>query len=204
MGADGTVVFIDPMLLQRLEKSSEFRVASMPVENLTADPSAPKIFRDHSVAVLKTKGYTPIDPAQIDATLLKLGVTHAGQLGLVSIDQLSKQLPADGYLFSSIDQASIRHTIVYNAYSYSSSVELRDRSGRIIWAAQDRIAKRRIALNPTNALLDTVSIRRKGKMENSIKALADLMLASLPVGPIQVKQVDNLLDQAEEIKAVIK
>ena len=134
-----------------------------------------------------------------------MGVTHAGQLGLLAFEQLRSITSADGFLSGVVEQSAIQHAGVYNAYVYMCSVKLQDRQGKVVWASlQNRVAKRRFAIDPINALLDIALTEGGGDSREAVYALADQMLESLPEGPVEVIIGDPLLEMAVEVPVKTK
>ncbi len=193
---------IDPVFITQLQNVSSYTVAILPMENLSIDPDVAYHFRQRITQILRTKGYTIINNEIINKKLHDLGVAHAGQLGLLPFEELRKITSADSFLSGVVEQSAIQHAGLYNAYVYMCSVKLQNRDGKVIWASlQNRVAKRRFAIDPINALLDIALTEGGGDSKEAVYALADQMLASLPMGPVQVVLGDPLLDMAVEIPA---
>lgn len=187
-----------------LQQQSEFRVVVMPMNNLSLDESVAQVFRQRVRQRLQSMGYSLVDEKQLDAGLAKLGVSHAGQLQLVTMNQLRQIVNADAFMYGVVEQSATQMSILYNAYSYSCSLALLDAYGEVLWSAvQERVAKRRFALDPINALLDPLLIKKGGDATKAARVLADRMLEHLPIGPVQVQYQDPLLDQAKEINVEI-
>ena len=192
----------DPAFLQKIGKVSSYTVAILPMENMTVDPEIAFHFRTRITERLTAKGYTVVNNEILNRKLYDLGVSHAGQLGLLAFEQLRRISSADGFLSGIVEQSAIQHAGVYNAYVYMCSVKLQDRQGNVVWSSlQNRVAKRRFALDPINALLDIALTEAGGDSREAVYALADQMLASLPDGPVQVITGDPLLDMAVEVEA---
>jgi hypothetical protein len=193
---------VESSFLNSLKNKSQFVIAVLPMENLTVTGDIQHHFRMRIIDRLQTKGFTLVDEGLIDKGLNKVGVSHAGQIGMLSFAQLNKIVQADAFLSGAVEQASTQHAGVYNAYVYSCSLKLQDPQGKVIWwAVQERIAKRRFALDPINALLDVALVKGGGDMKEAAMALADRLLTSLPHGPVSVSIGDSLLDAAMEITA---
>lgn len=192
---------VDPLFLKQLQKVSSYTVAILPMENLSVDPEVAYHFRQRIAERLRAKGYTIVNNEIINKKLYDLGVAHAGQLGLLPFAELRKITSADGFLSGVVEQSATQHAGVYNAYVYMCSVKLQNRAGEVIWASlQNRVAKRRFAIDPINALLDiALTEGGGGDSREAVYALADQMLSSLPKGPVQVVIGDSLLDMAVEI-----
>ncbi|MBF0380561.1 MAG: DUF799 family lipoprotein [Magnetococcales bacterium] len=193
---------VEPSFLKNIKKKSQFVIAVLPMENLTVTGDIQHHFRMRIIEMLQTKGYTLVDEHLIDKGLNKVGVSHAGQIGLLSFAQLNQIVQADAFLSGAVEQASTQHAGVYNAYVYSCSLKLQDPQGNVLWwAVQERIAKRRFAIDPINALLDVALVKGGADMKEAAGALADRLLTSLPQGPVSVHIGDSLLDAAMEITA---
>ena len=194
-------IYEHPDFKARLGAASEYMVVVLPMQNLSLDGAVAEVFRQRVQERLRNLGYTVIDDELLDQQLSELGVTHAGQLSYISIEKLNQMVGADAYMYGMVEQAAKQNAVVYNAYSYSCSLQLHDRTGEVIWSAQqERIAKRRFSLDPINALLDPMLVGTKGQSEKAVQALADRLLSLFPQGPVKVQYQDPLLEQAVEIK----
>ena len=193
----------DPVFIHTLQNASEFTVAVLPVENLTIEGDISFLFRNRLIERLRAKGFTVVDKRIVDNKLHQLGVNHAGQLRLLSFQQLQELTAADAFLSGVVEQGAVQHAGVFNSYVFSCSLKLQDRDSKVIWSSlQNRVAKRRFAIDPINIFLDIALTEDGGDMKDAVFALADLMLANLPDGPVHViKQEDSLLDMAVETKA---
>lgn len=197
-----TTFQIDPTFLSQLKNRSSYSVAILPMENMSVSPDVAFHFRQRISKQLSAKGYTIVNNELINQKLYSLGVTHPGQLGLLPFEELGTITSADGFLSGVVEQSARQHGGVYNAYVYTCSLKLQDRKGNILWLSlQNRVAKRRFALDPINGLLDIALIKMKGDSRQAVYALADQMLSTLPEGPVQVSVTDPLLDRAQEIPA---
>jgi len=156
-------VHISKPLIQALKTSSQFTIAVMPMENISVEPEVAYHFRQRVITLLIAKGYTVTDSQWIDQALYKLGLTHAGQLRLLTMPQLSQAVKADGYLFGIVEEARTQNAGVYNAYVYKSSLKMNASTGEQLWfSLEQRVSKRRIAIDPINALLDIVLVDEGG------------------------------------------
>ncbi len=186
--------------LQTLENSSEFLIAVLPMENLSVDSTVAYHFRQRIIERLHAKGYTTVDQKLLDESLHAAGISHAGQLRLLTFEKLAGITHANGFLSGVVEQAATQHAAVYNAFVYTCSMKLQDRKGEVLWSSlQNRVAKRRFAIDPINALLDIALVEGKSDMQQASYALANQMLATLPVGPVKIVVGDSLLDMATEI-----
>jgi hypothetical protein len=200
---EAVVEEVAPQFLQALATASEYKVAVLPMENLTVEGDIAYHFRTRLAERLKAKGYSLIDDKLLDDALYKLGVAHAGQLKLLPFAELQKLTSANGFLSGVVEQGAVQHGGVYNSYVFTCSLKLQDRQGNVLWSAlQNRVAKRRFAIDPINMFLDIALTEGGGDMQQAVYALADKMLAQLPAGPVQViSGQDSLLDMAVETKA---
>ncbi|MFH0781882.1 MAG: hypothetical protein V2B20_08015, partial [Pseudomonadota bacterium] len=60
--------------LQSLKMASEYKIAVLPMENLTAEGDIAFHFRTRLIERLKAKGFSVIDSTMVDAKLHELGV----------------------------------------------------------------------------------------------------------------------------------
>lgn len=193
----------DPDFLKTLQNVSEFNIAVLPMENLTVEGDIAYHFRNRLMERLRVKGFTVIESQVLDSKLYELGLRHAGQLRLVSFEKLQELTAADAFLSGVVEQGAVQHAGVYNSYVFSCSLKLQNRDGLVFWVSlQNRVAKRRFAIDPVNIFLDIFLTESGGNMQDAIYALADEMLLSLPDGPVKiVTHGDALLDMAIETRA---
>ncbi len=196
----------DPQFLRDLQSASKYSIAILPMENLTVDGDIAYHFRTRLAQRLRAKGFSVIDRDIVDQKLRDLGVYNAGQLRLLSFHQLQKLTSADAFLSGVVEQAAKQHAGLYNSYVFTCSLKLQNREGKVLWVSlQERVAKRRFAIDPINMFLDVVLVEAGGKKQEAVYALADMMLANMPDGPvITVSQGDSLLDSAIQTTAVKK
>ncbi len=195
-------VFVDDDFKKTLKNSSQFTVAVFPMQNMSVDGDVAFYFRQRVIERLKAKGYNIADTRIIDEKLYELGVSNAEQIRLLQLQQVLDVAKADGYIFGIIEQAATQNALVYNSYVYTSSLKMQDKSGKLLWLAlQERVAKRRFAIDPINAVLDVFLVKSGGDKREAVFSLADRLLTTFPKGPVNVSFSDPLLDQAKEVKA---
>ena len=199
--AEGAEVVFEPEFFQALGRASEFTIAVLPVQNHTVDPDAAHYLRMELAARAEAKGFTLMSLEVVDESLNRLGISHAGQLQLLPFDQLRSVLRADGVLSAVIEQAAVQHAGVFNSYVFTASVKLQNaRDGEVVWAVlTERVARRRFALDPLNAAVDVLLVRRGADTQAAMAFLAEQVLITLPDGPRAVTFGDPLLDRAIEI-----
>ncbi len=196
--AEDVINTVDPTFSTELKTRSEYKIAILPMENLTVEGDIAYHFRMRLTERLRAKGFTVVENKLVDEKLYQLGVTHAGQLRLLPFAELQDLTSADGFLSGVVEQGAVQHAGVYNSYVFTCSLKLQDRDGRVIWSAlQNRVAKRRFAIDPINMFLDIALTEGGGDMQDAVYALADKMLEQMPDGPVQViSGGDNLLEMA--------
>ena len=192
-------MFVSPWLADSVRAASTFSVAVFPMQNISLDPDVAWHFRQHVAQRLLDKGYVVIEGEWVDQALYRLGLTHAGQLGLVPLAKLGELVKADAFLFGLVEEAKTQHAVGYNGYVYQSSLLLRRaEDGETLWhALEEKVSKRRFAVDPVNAFVDVVLTRAGSDPEKAMHALADRLLVSLPAGPVQVIEGDDLLATAK-------
>lgn len=183
---------------------SQYTVAILPMENFTVEGDVAYHFRTRLTKRLEAKGYTVVDTNLVDQALYKQGVSNAGQLRLLPFETLKSIISADSFLSGVVEQAAIQHAGIYNGYVFTCSLKLQDHTGRVLWSRlQNRVAKRRFALDPINAFLDIALTAGGGDMKQAVFALADIMLSTFPNGPVIVLSTDDaLLERAIEVKTM--
>ncbi|GGF71122.1 hypothetical protein GCM10011338_24120 [Alteromonas lipolytica] len=195
-------VYLSDTFQHRIAGQSQFTIAVLPMENVSLDPDVAYYFRQRVIELLVAKGYTVLGQDWVDNALYQLGLTHAGQLRLLTFEQLSKVVKADGFMFGIVEEARTQNAVLYNGYVYKSSLKLDSASGENLWySLEQRISKRRFAVDPINAILDVLLINEGGDKQQAAGALADRLMAAMIDGPVQMIFGDDLLSQATEIEA---
>jgi len=199
--ANNEQVYISKTLAKQLQQLPQYTVAVMPMENVSVEADVAYHFRQRVITLLVAKGYTVVDSTWIDNALYKLGLSHAGQLRLLSMEKLSATVKADAYLFGIVEEARTQNAAVYNAYVYKSSLKMDSAKGENLWfSLEQRVSKRRFAIDPINALLDIFLVDEGGDAKQAVGALADRLMAPLPKGPTTIVIGDDLLNMATEIE----
>ncbi len=202
--ANETNEFLDKVFAKELESKSQYTIAIMPMQNMSVDSEVAYHFRQRIAERLIASGYNIADLNTIDKALYDIGVQNSDQIQLLSFQKVAEIVKADAYIFGVIEQANKQHAIAYNSYVYTSSIKMQDKSGKLLWyALQERVAKRRFALDPINALLDIFLVQNGGDKKDAVYALTDKLLSSLPQGPVEVIISDSLFDQAEEVDIAV-
>ena len=172
------------------------------MRNISVDPEVARHFRQRVQRRLADKGYAVIEGDWVDRTLYQLGLTHAGQLGLVPLPRLAALIKADAFLFGLVEEAATRHALAFNGFAYQSSLKLQQPDGEVLWRAlEEKVSKRRFAVDPINAFLDVALTKLASDARKASHALADRLLESLPAGPIRVRVGEDLLNQAVPLQA---
>lgn len=195
--AEDDTTFTSHLLHERLSGQPTFSIAVFPMQNVSVDAEVAYHFRQRVNERLVDLGYSVVDGDLIDSALYGLGLTHADQLSLVTLEDLAGVTHADAFMFGLVEEASTQHAIAYNAFTYKSSLRLQHRNGDVLWQALERkVTKRRFSADPINAFLDVVISEVESDSRKASWALADQLLTSLPRGPVHVLVGDDLLSRA--------
>lgn len=188
---------------QRVARRGEFRIAVLPVENHSVAADAGALLRLEFQQRLTAKGYSMVALDAIDRSLNSLGVSHPGQVALLPFEDLATAVRADAILSALVEQATVQRAGVYSAHVYTISAKLQaSPSSELLWSAlTERVAQRRFALDPANALIDALLVGRV-RPADALAFLTDRVLESLPDGPAVVTVGDPLLRQAIQIQVV--
>lgn len=204
MHAESANSFLDEKFEKELKTKSQFTVAIMPMQNMSVDSEVAYYFRQRAAEQLIASGYNIADLNKVDKALYDIGVQNSDQIQLLSFQKVTEIVKADAYIFGIIEQAQKQHALAYNSYVYTSSIKMQGKTGKVLWyALQERVAKRRFALDPINALLDIFLVQNGGDKKEAVYALTDKLLSTLPHGPVEVIISDSLFDQAEEVEIVV-
>ena len=193
-------VFTDEIFEKNIKNVSTFKIAILPMQNMSMYPNLPYYFRQHISDLLAMKGYSVIDSRILDKALMELGVQKADHLRLLNFEELAKLTSADAILSGIIETANIQDAAIYSGYAFTASLKLQVRSGDVIWySLSQRVAKRKLAFDPFNIIFNMVANQESEKHIKAIKAVAQNLLEDLPKGPNEVV-IDDLLGQAIELK----
>jgi hypothetical protein len=193
-------LFVDEVFAKNIGKSGMFRIAVLPIQNMSMYPNIAYYFRKHLNDLLAMKGYSVIKSASLDKALQEVGVQKADHIRLLNFDKLADLTSADAIMSGIIETANIQNAALYSGYAFTASLKLQLRNGDIIWYnLSKRVAKRHISIDPFNIILNTLANEESDKQIKAIKAVAQKLIADLPLGPNEVV-IDNLFDQAVELK----
>lgn len=194
-------VYLSENFKKLINQNAQISIAVFPMQNMSVDGEVAYHFRQRVIEQLRAKGFNIVAPSRIDNMLYDMGVTNADQIRLVDLKKLLTAVKADGYVFGLIEQAVKQNAVAYNSYVYTSSLKMHGGNGDLYWSAlQERVAKRRFAIDPINAILDVFLVESGGDKKDAVYALADRLLSRFPNGPVKVIISDSLLDQAKEVK----
>lgn len=182
-----------------LSQHSSYSIVILPFQNASIEPEVSYHFRKRVAQILRSKGYTIVSFDYVDKELMNLGVQSAEQISLVNFKTLAKLTSADAILSGIVETATTENAALYSGYAFTGSLKLQDSLGNVKWYhLSQRVAKRRLALDPVNMILNTALDNDSNKTKEAISAVADRLLAPFPNGPIQVIE-DDLLNQAIEL-----
>jgi len=192
--------YIDKEFSKEIQQKSTYSIVILPLQNATMERSLSYYFRQRIALVLRAKGYNIIDFDKVDNALRELGVQSSEQIGLVNFKTLSKLTSADAILSGIVETGTKQNLAIYSSYSFTGSLKLEDKNAKALWYnLSQRVAKRRIAIDPFNILLNTaLDSDESNKSIEAMYAVADKLLIDFPQGPIQMVS-DNLFDQAIEL-----
>ncbi|MBN2895842.1 MAG: hypothetical protein JXK05_08155 [Campylobacterales bacterium] len=177
-----------------------FTIVILPIQNATAFPELPYYFRMRLAEQFRAKGYSIVTFDVIDQFLINEGVQSTDQLGLIDYELLANATSADAILSGIIETATLQNAALYSGFAFAGSLKLQDREKNLLWYnLSQRVAKRRVAIDPVNILLNTLMDSSDAAPVKAIEAVADKLLEDFPDGPISV-EIDNLLEQAVELK----
>jgi hypothetical protein len=185
---------------KNFEAKKPTTIAVMPMDNLSLEAGVEEALYNAVYARLAAKGYAKISADHVASVMQRLGVTVPGLLAGFSSRRLGEELHADALLFGQIEQSAHINQIAYDAIVVSCSLKLVDAgSSEVIWHAEQwRAAHRQWALDPVNALLNSL-MHGNASRDDRVNYLAQEMLKTLPQGPVEIGG-DNLLGQAKVVK----
>lgn len=192
--------YIDEVFKKNIKKSGMFKIAVLPIQNMSMYPNIAYYFRKHVNGLLAMKGYSVISHEILDKALKEVGIQKADHIRLLSFDKLSDMTSADAIMSGIIETANIQNAAIYSGYAFTASLKLQLRNGDVIWYnLSDRVAKRSLAIDPFNIIFNMLGNSASDKHINAIKAVAQNLIKKLPQGPNEVV-IDDLLGQAIELK----
>lgn len=192
-------LFLESNFQDEIAQFSSYSIAILPFENATMEPEISYHFRQRIAQLLRAKGYTVIDFETLNQKLINLGIQSADQLSLINISTLTRMSSANAIISGIVETAASQNAALYSGYAYTGSLKLQDSTGKVLWYhLSQRVAKRRLAIDPVNMLLNTMLESDDNKSKEAISAVADILIEPFPQGPIQVVN-DDLLSQAIEL-----
>ena len=192
-------MYIDEVFAKNVGKSGMFKIAILPIQNMSMYPNIAYYFRQHLNDLLAMKGYSVTSTDILDKALKEVGVQKADHIRLLSFDKLADMTSADAIMSGIIETANVQNAALYSGYAFTASLKLQLRNGDVIWYnLSQRVAKRRIAIDPFNIVFNTLINQETDKQIKAIKAVAQKLVKDFPHGPSEVV-VDDLLGQALEL-----
>lgn len=193
-------LYVDEVFAKNISDSGMFKIAVLPMQNMTMYPNIAYYFRQHINDLLSMKGYSVISTNVIDNALKNVGIQKADHIRLLNFDKLAELTSADAILSGIIETANVQDAAIYSGYAFTASLKLQLRNGDVIWYnLSQRVAKRSLALDPFNIVFNTLVNQESDKHIKAIKAVAQKLIDDLPKGPSDVV-VDDMLGQALELK----
>ena len=128
-------------------------IAILPFTNETADVGVQGFARYSLFVQLQNKGYNCMDLASVDSILNDIGITEGGQLETVTLEELGKELGADGIIYGNVLTAKRIMAGIYFKKEFSANYKLfRHNDGAQYWDATHLSKESRIVLNPADIL----------------------------------------------------
>ncbi len=184
-GAEQPASETSPTFLQLLASEDDCKIAVLPAENMTANPDIAHYFRERLTGRVREKGYSVVDGTFLDTKLNEMGISHAGQLKLLTFAELQNLTSADAFLSGAVEEGAVQHAGFYNGYVYTCSLKLQDRNGKVLWSCpEQRFTKIKLCIDPVNCIIDIVATEVGGNMQEVAYAMADIMISNLPQGPV--------------------
>ncbi len=191
--------FVDEVFKKNIKTSGIFKIAILPIQNMSMYPNIAYYFRQHLGDLLAMKGYSVISTKNLDKTLMEVGIQKADHIRLLSFDKLASMTSADAIMSGIIETATVQDAALYSGYAFTASLKLQLRNGDVIWFnLSQRVAKRSLALDPFNIIFNSLANKESDKHIKAIKAVAQQLIEELPQGPNEVV-IDDLLGQAIEL-----
>lgn len=146
-------------------------VALLPFSNQTTDLRGPEMIRNLVYEKLRNWGYVlkPLD--WVDAKLMDLGITDAGQLPALEPSELSQALEVDAICYGELQQFTFQNIgfFVKRAVSLKLSF-VSGSSGEVLWEGSDRASSNNLYLDKKKAKKAFVAGMAIKALENILKA----------------------------------
>ncbi len=192
-------IYVDEVFAKNIKNAETFRIAVLPMQNMSIYPNIAYYFRKHLNELIVAKGYSVISTDILDYALMDVGVQKADHIRLLDFERLSDLTSADAIMSGIIETANIQDAGLYSGYAFTGSLKLQLRDGTTIWYnLSQRVAKRHLAIDPFNIIINILLNRESDKQIKAIKAVAQKLIEELPEGPNEVI-IDDLLNQAFEL-----
>jgi hypothetical protein len=108
----------------------------LPLDNEAVDIQGPEYIRTFLSEKLSKRGYRIIEAERVDEVLKSFGVTDAGQIKHINLQQVGKKLGVDGIFYGIVKDFSFKHVVVAGLRRVEVHLELLNvQTGKIIWVA---------------------------------------------------------------------
>jgi hypothetical protein len=154
------------------------RIAVLPFTNDSVDVSIEKFSRELMFETLMKRNFIVLDMAAIDRKLDELGITEAGQLTAVTLEELKDAIPADCFLFGHVIEAKRVMLGVYYEKKFKAEFKIVDKySLKTVFEDENMDQYSRVVLDP-KGLLETAA------KEFAVEFTSDLVRKMLNSHPL--------------------
>ncbi len=146
-------------------------VALLPFSNQTTDLRGPEMIRNLVYEKLRDWGYVlkPLD--SVDAKLMELGITDAGQLPALKPSELGQALEVDALCYGELVQFTFQNIGFFVKRAVSLRLSLvSGSSGEVLWEGSDRASSNKLYLDKKKAKKAFITGMAIKAVENMLKA----------------------------------
>jgi hypothetical protein len=161
-------------------------IAVLPFTNESADVSVERFARTLMFITLNQRGYRLVGMDEIDFQLNELGITEAGQLPTVTIEELKQKINADSFMYGNIIKAKRVMLGIYFEKAFEAAFTIVDAyTGVTVWEDERKSSESKLVLDP-ESLIETAA------GEFAMELTSDVIMKALDSHPL-IEHMNNVV-----------
>jgi hypothetical protein len=153
-------------------------IAVLPFTNESADVSVERFARALMFRTLSQRKYRLVELEEIDFQLNELGITEAGQLPTVTLEELKQKINADSFMFGNIIKAKRVMLGIYFEKTFKAEFKIVDGySGTTVWEDERESSESEFVLYP-ESFIETAAA------EFAMELTSDVIMKALDSHPL--------------------
>jgi len=136
----------------------------LPLDNETVDLKGPEYIKTLLSEKLAKRGYHLVEPWRVDEALKSFGVTDAGQIKHINLQELGKKLEVDGIFYGTLKDFSFKHLIVVGLKRVEVEIQfINAQTGKAVWSAQAEASSSGASLAPLEKAMNSTPLSNEAK-----------------------------------------